>query len=116
MAPAEEQKKKITLGVVWRESKEIIWARRRRLAIGFVLLLISRLAAMVLPATTKILIDDVIGQQRADLLVWIAVAAGVATLIGAGTSYMLSLILGIAAQRSINDLRIKVQQHVLRRR
>ncbi len=113
MSPPED-KKKITLGVVWRESKEILWARRKRLAIGFVLLLVSRLSGMVLPATTKILIDDVIGQRQPELLKWIALAAGVATLVQATTSYLLSLILGIAAQRSINDLRIRVQQHVLR--
>ncbi len=109
-----KKKKKITLGVVWTESKEIIWARRKRLGIGLALLLVSRLSAMVLPATTKLLIDDVIGKNRADLLLWIAVAAGIATVVQASTSFMLSLILGIAAQRSINDLRIKVHQHVLR--
>ena len=116
MSPPEDQKpkKNLDLGVVWRESKEIIWARRRRLAMGFGLLLISRTSAMVLPASTKVLIDDVIGQQRADLLKWIALAAGAATLIQAGTSYLLSLILGIAAQRSITELRIKVHEHVLR--
>ena len=113
-APDDAKKKKITLGVVWRESKEIIWARRRRLAIGLGLLLVSRLSAMVLPGTTKILIDEVIGNNRPELLLWIAVAAGGATVLQAGTSYLLSLILGIAAQRSINDLRIKVHQHVLR--
>ena len=114
MSPPGDKKKPLSLGVVWRESKEIIWARRKRLAIGLLLLLISRVAAMVLPATTKVLIDDVIGEGRSELLVWIATAAGVATLIQAASSFALSLILGIAAQRSINDLRVRVQQHVLR--
>jgi subfamily B ATP-binding cassette protein MsbA len=114
MSGPEEKKKKVTLDVVWRESKDILWARRKRLAVGFALLIVSRLSAMVLPATTKTLIDEVIGNSRADLLPWIALAAGVATVIQAATSFTLSLTLGIAAQRAINDLRIKVHHHVMR--
>jgi subfamily B ATP-binding cassette protein MsbA len=114
MSPPNENKKKISLDVVWRESREIIWARRHRLAIGLGLLVISRLSAMVLPATTKVLVDDVIGNQRADLLPLIAAAAGVATLIQSGTSYALALILGTAAQRSITELRVKIHHHVMR--
>ncbi len=114
MSEGEKKKPKISLSTVWRESKEIIWARRRRLGAGLVLLVISRVCGMVLPATTKILIDDVIGQRRADLLPWIALAAGVATLIQASTSFSLSILLGVAGQRSINDLRLKVQRHINR--
>ncbi len=102
------------LSIVWRESRDLLWQRRGRLALGFVLLLVSRLAGMVLPASTKVLIDEVIGKGRAELLLWIALAAGVATIIQAGTSFLLSLILGITAQRTINDLRLKVEQHVVR--
>ncbi len=114
MSPPGDKKKKVSLGVVWRESKEIIWARRKRLVLGLFLLLTSRISGMVLPATTKVLIDDVIGNGQAELLSKIALAAGAATVIQACTSYALALILGITAQRSINDLRIKVHQHVLR--
>ncbi len=114
MSEGEKKKRKLSLSVVWRESKEIIWARRRRLTAGLVLLLVSRVAGMVLPATTKILIDDGIGKQRADLLLWIALAAGVATLIQSSSSFGLSILLGVAGQRSINDLRLKVQRHVNR--
>lgn len=112
MAEEKEQKSKLSWTVVWEESRELLWARRGRLALGFGLLLISRLAGMVLPASTKILIDEVIGNQRADLLVWIALAAGVATLIQAGTSFALTVILGVAGQRAITDLRRQVQAHM----
>ena len=57
-------------------------------------------------------IDRVIGQKRPDLLVWIAVAG--ATLVQAVTSFALSQILGVAAQRAITDMRRSVQQYVLR--
>ena len=46
---AEEKKRrtpKEKASVVWRESRDLLWARRGRLAIGFALLLISRLAGM----------------------------------------------------------------------
>ena len=109
---SEKKKRKLGWGTVWRESREIIWARRYRLGVGLVLLIVSRLAGMVLPGTTKVLIDDVIGQGRSELLWWIAGAAGIATLIQAVTSFNLSVLLGVAGQRAITDLRLKVQQHI----
>ncbi|MEJ2084887.1 MAG: ABC transporter ATP-binding protein [Acidobacteriota bacterium] len=114
MAQEEKPKKKVDWSTVWRESRELLWARRGRLMVGLVLLIISRLAGMVLPATTKFIIDDVIGKSRPELLPWIAAAAGVAILIQAVTSYLLGLLLGVAGQRSITDLRLRVQKHMAR--
>ena len=112
MSDEKEAKKKLSWGTVWRESKDVIWARRRRLVVGLLLLIVSRLAGMVLPATTKVLIDEVIGKGRSDLLLWIALVAGTATVIQAGTSFFLGVLLGVAGQRSIADLRLKVQNHI----
>jgi subfamily B ATP-binding cassette protein MsbA len=114
MGKEKVAKKKLTLGVVWREARQIIWARRGRLALGLGLLVVSRLAGLVLPGSTKILIDDVILLKRADLLLWIALAASAATILQSVSSYLLSMILGVAAQRSINDMRLKVQHHLVR--
>jgi subfamily B ATP-binding cassette protein MsbA len=97
-----------------RDAREIVWSARRRLAIGLPLMLINRLAGIVLPGTTKYLIDGVIVHQRLDLLWKIVTVAGVATAIGAVTDYALAQILGLAAQKSITDLRKKIQQHVQR--
>ncbi|PYR77941.1 MAG: ABC transporter permease [Acidobacteria bacterium] len=77
-------------------------------------MLISRLAGLVLPATSKYLIDDVIGKHRAELLVPLALAAGAATLVQAMTSFALSQVLGVAAQRAITDMRRRVEAHVAR--
>ena len=107
-------KKKVTLSAAWREARELVWKHRRRLAIGLALMLISRLAGLVLPFTSKYLIDEVIGNNRTDLLMPIAFAAGVATLVQAVTSFGLSQILGVAAQRAITDMRKRVQAHVMR--
>jgi subfamily B ATP-binding cassette protein MsbA len=113
-APVDPPKKKPSASAVWREARELVWAHRRRLGIGLVLMLISRLAGLVLPASSKYLIDEVIGKRRTELLVPIAIAGGIATLIQAVTSFALSQLLGVAAQRAITDMRKRVQARVMR--
>ena len=87
---------------------------RRRLTIGLTLMMISRLAGIVLPALSKYVIDDVIGKGRHELLVPIALVAGAATVVQAITSFGLSQVLGVAAQRAITDMRKRVQAKVMR--
>ena len=115
-APAPDQRKsKIPkLSSVWREAREIVWARRGRLAVGLLLMLVSRLAGLVLPASSKCVIDDVLMQRKVELLVPIALAAGLATLVQAVTAFALSQILGVAAQRAITEMRRQVHRHILR--
>src|SRR4029453_17240368 len=86
--------------------------RRGLLAIGFVLMAVSRVCALVLPASTKFLIDDVIGKRRTELLLPLVSAVLVATLIQGVTSFALTQTLSKAAQRMIAELRRKVQEHV----
>jgi ABC-type multidrug transport system fused ATPase/permease subunit len=113
-ADAAAGRKKVSAGAAWREARALLRAHRRRLVIGFVLMLVGRLAGLVLPLSSKYLIDEVIGRGRADLLVPIAVAGGVATAIQAGTAFALSQILGVAAQRAITEMRKRVQAHIVR--
>ena len=110
----ETPKKKLNASAVWREAKVLIVARRGRLTLGLGLMLINRLVGLVLPATSKFLIDDVIGRHRPDLLLPLALAAGGATIIQAVTSFALSQVLGVAAQRAITDMRRRVEAHVAR--
>jgi subfamily B ATP-binding cassette protein MsbA len=77
-------------------------------------MLVNRLSGLVLPATSKYLIDDVIGRGRAELLTPLALAAGAATVVQAITSFALSQVLGVAAQRAITDMRRRVEAHVAR--
>lgn len=100
--------------VVWREARAIIWERRYRLGLGLGLMVIGRLAALVLPTTSKYLVDEVIGNGRAELLVPLATAAGIATLVQASTGFANSQILGVAAQHAITEMRKTVHDHVLR--
>jgi ABC-type multidrug transport system fused ATPase/permease subunit len=110
----ESPKKQVDYTNAWQEARSLILARRGRLTLGLVLMLINRIAGLVLPATSKYLIDDVIGKQRADLLVPLALAAGGATMVQAVTSFALSQVLGVAAQRAITDMRRRVEAHVAR--
>lgn len=98
----------------WRTAGGLIWTHRYRLALGLSLLFINQLMGLVLPASSKFLIDEVIGSQRGDLLPYMAGVVGVATLTQALTSFALSQVLGVTAHQVIADVRKSVQSHVLR--
>ena len=107
-------KKRITPATAWRDARELIWQHRYRLALGMVLMILNRLVGLVLPATSKYLIDDVVLKHRNDLLIPLALIAGAATVVQAVTSFSLSQVLGVAAQRAITEMRKSVQEHVTR--
>jgi ABC-type multidrug transport system fused ATPase/permease subunit len=109
-----EKKKRPSLSTVWLDAKDLIWAHRYRLALGLFLMVVNRLAGFVLPSSTKYLVDEVIIKHRGDLLLTLALAVGVATLIQAVSSFGLSQVLGVAAQRAITEMRKSVQEHVAR--
>jgi subfamily B ATP-binding cassette protein MsbA len=109
-----EPKKKIQWSHAWADARELVWTHRRRLMIGGVLMIVNQAMGLVLPASTKYLIDVVIGQGRTDLLWKIALAAGGATMVQAITSFSLSQVLGVAAQRAITEMRKRVQQQISR--
>ncbi len=113
-AEADKAKKKKLTTAAWKEARALIEARRGRLALGLGLMLISRAAGLVLPATSKYLIDDVIGKGNVALLQPLAFAAGAATLVQALSGFALSQVLGVAAQRAITDMRRRVEAHVAR--
>ena len=109
-----EPKKKIRWSSAWADARELVWAHRRRLMLGAVLMIVNQVMGLVLPASTKYLIDVVIGKGRIDLLWKIALAAGGATIVQAFTSFSLSQVLGVAAQRAITEMRKKVQAQIAR--
>src|SRR5918993_2368878 len=113
-ADAAAGKKKVSASAAWREARKLLHAHRHRLALGLVLMLISRVAGLVLPASSKYLVDEVIGQGGHELLLPIAIAGGLATAVQAVTSFINSQILGVAAQRAITDMRKRVQAKVMR--
>jgi len=106
------QPTRVNFATAWQEARQLVRTHRRRIALGLVLMVIGQLAGLVMPWCSKFLIDDVIGKGRHDLLVPLALAAGGATLIQAATTFANSQVLGVAAQRAIADMRMRVQHHV----
>ncbi|HEY5054870.1 MAG TPA: ABC transporter ATP-binding protein, partial [Acidobacteriaceae bacterium] len=97
---------------IWPEIWALVKPRRVLLAGCFLLMIVNRTCALVLPASFKPLIDQVFTHHRHALLPWIVGAVLIATLIQGVTSYALTQLLSKAGQRLIADLRMQVQQHV----
>ena len=93
-----------------------IWAlmrpRKGLLALGLVLMAINRVAGLVLPYSTRFVIDNVVTKHQTQLLLPIVGGVLAATLIQGTTSFALTQLLSKAAQRLIAELRLKVQEHV----
>ena len=110
----EKKRRKTDMKRAWAEARALMWKHRRSLSIGLALMLVSRLASMVLPFSTKYVIDDVLGGRQTQLLLPIALLAGVTTIIQAITAFALSQVVSITAQRAITNMRIEIEHHVLR--
>tara|TARA_Y100001980_G_C14556860_1_gene351552 strand:+ start:9126 stop:10862 length:1737 start_codon:yes stop_codon:yes gene_type:complete len=103
-------KQRVSIGHVFRT---IVWPRRKIIAIGLVLIVISRLASLILPGASKYLIDDVIANSDLDMLkILVAVVIG-AIIVQSATSFALTQILSVEAQHLIAKLRVKVQKHII---
>ncbi len=92
--------------------KELVRPRRGKLALGFLLMLINRPAGLVLPGSTKYLVDSVIMKHQTGMLKPLVLVVLAATLIQGVTSFTLTQLLSKEAQRLIAELRRKVQEHV----
>lgn len=107
-------KRKTNYSTAMREAGSLMWDARGRLAIGGVLMLVSRLCGLVLPASTKFFVDEVLARQQYHKLSLIALAVGGATLVQGATGFVLSQVLGVAAQYAITRMRLRVQQRIER--
>jgi len=107
-----EPKKKINYGNAMVEAKLLVHQHRWRLAMGLAVMLVGRVLAMVMPASTKYVIDEVLGNGRPDMLGTVALVAAAATFLQALCSFAISQILGVAAQRAITEMRKRVHAHI----
>jgi ABC-type multidrug transport system fused ATPase/permease subunit len=99
----------------WKSLPDV-WAlikpRRGLLALGFLLMAINRVSGLVLPASSKYFLDDVIGKRQAHLLTPIVLSILAATIVQGLTSFTLTQLLSKSAQRMITELRRQVQAHI----
>ncbi|CDF78946.1 ABC transporter, ATP-binding/permease protein [Formosa agariphila KMM 3901] len=93
--------------------KTIIWPKRNLVFIGLVLIVLSRLASLILPWKSKVLLDDIIPNKDYNQLYSMLAVVGGAILVQAVTSFLLTKILSVQAQYLISELRAKVQKKVL---
>ncbi len=109
--PAKSEKRQNA----WKNLPDV-WAlmkpRRGLLALGFVLMAINRLSGLVLPASTKYLVDNVISKGQIQLLTPIVLGVLAATVIQGLTSFTLTQLLSKSAQKMIADMRRQVQAHI----
>ena len=103
---------KLQASHVYRDLKDLVWPRRHLFVLGLVLVFINRAAGLVLPTSTKYLLDDVVQPRREDLLTPLVAVVAVAIVIQAITSFALVQLLSASAQRLIAEMRIRVQGHI----
>ncbi|MEQ9373596.1 MAG: ABC transporter ATP-binding protein [Imperialibacter sp.] len=105
-----KSKSKVTIAQAF---KDFIWPRRKIVAVGLVLIIISRLASLVLPGATKYLIDDVIVNHDLHMLKLLLIAVVASITLQAVTSFSLTRLLSVEAQLLISKLRAQVQRKIL---
>ncbi|TVZ23046.1 ATP-binding cassette, subfamily B, MsbA [Dokdonia sp. Hel_I_63] len=110
MSKEQSKKSKVTITSAF---KTIIWPRRKLVFIGLILIVIGRLASLVLPWKSKALLDHIIPNKDMAALYDLLWLVGVALLIQAITSFLLTRILSVQAQYLISELRAQVQKKVL---
>ncbi|GAA4272659.1 ABC transporter ATP-binding protein [Aquimarina gracilis] len=112
-APTDKKQKKKSKVSIAQAFKTIIWPRRNLVFIGLLLIVLSRLASLILPVASKYLMDDVIAKKDYEMLKFLLFGVGIAILVQAITSFLLTRILSVQAQFLISELRAQVQKKVL---
>ena len=108
----DSPRRKLQPSHIYRDFRELVWPRRYLFVAGLVLVFINRAASLVLPGSTKYLIDDIVQKRREDLLGTLVMVVGAAIVVQALTSFALTQLLSASAQRLIAEMRVRVQAHI----
>lgn len=111
-AELTQKKPKPPLKKVWPEVKKLVKPRLPLLGVSLLVLILNRACGLVLPASTKYLIDDVMRQHHAEMLPRIVGLVVTATILQGVTTFALTQMLSKAGQRLITEMRTKVQAHI----
>ncbi|WP_422356050.1 ABC transporter ATP-binding protein [Roseivirga pacifica] len=106
-------KKKLNNITVRQVFNEIIWPKRGLLLMGLILILLKSAATIIPPKATQYLIDDVVVKGDIEELKYIVGAIVFAIVIQASTSFILTRVLSVQAQKLIATLRVQVQKKIL---
>ena len=93
--------------------KELILPRKWLLLLGLLLIIINRLAGLVLPGSSKYLIDDVIGKSDLKMFKWLLIVVAAAVVVQSTTSFFLTRLLSVEAQYLIALLRSQIQKRIV---
>jgi subfamily B ATP-binding cassette protein MsbA len=93
---------------------ELVVPRWRRLLLASLLVMASRAAALVVPAATPFLVDDVLIARRTEYLLPIVIAVLGAAAAQAVLSYAMGQVLATDGARLVAEMRHRVQSHVRR--
>jgi subfamily B ATP-binding cassette protein MsbA len=91
----------------------IIWPRRKLVLLGLFLIGVNRLSGLVLPGSSKYLIDNVIVEHDTSLLRVLLVVVGLAILVQSVSSFILTRLLSVEAQHLISTLRAQMQKQII---
>src|SRR5260221_466379 len=97
---------------IWKDVVTLLRAHRVPLTGGLLLILVGRAAGFMIPASSKWLIDTVIGKHRWDLLPVLAATIAAASLLEGGSAWLLARVLGLAGQMAVAETRKAVHAHV----
>lgn len=113
MEPRDKKKGKPSLKTAKYAFRHIIWPRRRLLLLGLILIAVNRAAGLVLPGSSKILMDQVIPEDDGALLRLLLLVVTLAILVQSFTSFFLTRLLSVEAQHLISLFRSQVHRHIL---
>lgn len=99
---------KRVLRLIW----SLLKTRRLLFLAGFLLVIINRMAGLALPASTRFVIDNILGKREIYKLPWVVVLLLLATVIQSMASLGVSHILSKGGQKMIAELRIRIQAHI----
>lgn len=108
----KKAKRKTDVSFKWA-FKEYIWPRKKIVGLGLFLIVVRSLSGLVLPYASKVLLDDVIPNKDTAYLTTIILMVLGAIVVQAVSSFSLTRLLSVEAQRLISILRTQVQRKLL---
>ncbi len=104
------QRLKEVLPLAWT----VVRPRLPSLGLGLLLILISRSAGLVLPATARVFVDEVVTGARPEKMRYVFIAVFTAALVQAVCSYFLFRVLTVRTIELVADLRTRGVAHLIR--